>query len=509
MLGEAFREALGDKAGVRRFASGLFPLDEALVEVALDLSGRPFVVCEVEIPECLPLGNPPFDPQLAEQRSSSFATAAGITLHVTLRARPQRAPHHRGDRSRAWPAACATRCGSRAPGAVDQGRAVSPWRPAAGRGARLRHRQPALGAEGARALGADARLTADHGLIARRRRGGAARRRRVRGVHGRARATPASRTPSHRRRRVAAGRSSASASACRCCSTAARRTPARRARRDPGHDPLDPAGREAAADAVEPARRSTPAGRPDVRRARRAMPWVYFVHSLHGVPDDPDGRRRDVRYGGAVNAAFRQRQRVRHAVPPGEVGRTAGLALLGNFVRIACAEAPVIALMAELLYPAIDLRGGKSVRLRQGDYGTRDRLRRRPRRRRPCRSPTPARRGSTSSTSTRRAPVTPVEPAGRRRHRRGVRRAGARADRWRRAHGRRRAGARRRRRRAGGDGLGGRARPGARRRRRAVRRRRRRPRPPRRRAGRARVDRGQRRAARRAPCGWFPTAARS
>ena len=44
VLGEAFREALGDKAGVRRFASGLFPLDEALVEVALDLSGRPFVV---------------------------------------------------------------------------------------------------------------------------------------------------------------------------------------------------------------------------------------------------------------------------------------------------------------------------------------------------------------------------------------------------------------------------------------------------------------------------------
>jgi imidazoleglycerol-phosphate dehydratase len=84
-LGEAFRQALGDKSGVRRFASGLFPLDEALVEVALDLSGRPFVVWEVELPECLPLGNPAFDPQLAEHAVSSFATAAGITLHVTLR----------------------------------------------------------------------------------------------------------------------------------------------------------------------------------------------------------------------------------------------------------------------------------------------------------------------------------------------------------------------------------------------------------------------------------------
>jgi imidazoleglycerol-phosphate dehydratase len=84
-LGQAFRQALGDKVGVRRFASGLYPLDEALVEVALDLSGRPFVVWEVELPECLPLGSPPFDPQLAEHAVTSFATAAGITLHVTLR----------------------------------------------------------------------------------------------------------------------------------------------------------------------------------------------------------------------------------------------------------------------------------------------------------------------------------------------------------------------------------------------------------------------------------------
>ena len=84
-LGQAFRQALGDKSGVRRFASGLYPLDEALVEIALDLSGRPFVVWEVELPECLPLGTPAFDPQLAEHAVASFATAANITLHVTLR----------------------------------------------------------------------------------------------------------------------------------------------------------------------------------------------------------------------------------------------------------------------------------------------------------------------------------------------------------------------------------------------------------------------------------------
>ncbi len=84
-LGEAFKEALGDKVGIRRFASGLYPLDEALVEVALDLSGRSFVYWEVEMPECLPLGDPPFDPQLTEHAIASFALAAGITLHVTLR----------------------------------------------------------------------------------------------------------------------------------------------------------------------------------------------------------------------------------------------------------------------------------------------------------------------------------------------------------------------------------------------------------------------------------------
>jgi len=85
-IGEALHKALGDKAGVRRFASGMYPLDEALVEISLDLSGRPFVAWNVEMPECLPLGNPAFDPQLAEHAISSLATAALITLHVNLRA---------------------------------------------------------------------------------------------------------------------------------------------------------------------------------------------------------------------------------------------------------------------------------------------------------------------------------------------------------------------------------------------------------------------------------------
>jgi imidazoleglycerol-phosphate dehydratase len=92
VVGEALAEALGDKAGVRRFASILLPLDEALVEVALDLSGRPFCVYEVEFGEVLPLGTPPFDPQMAEHFFQSFATAASITLHVRLRS--GRNTHH-------------------------------------------------------------------------------------------------------------------------------------------------------------------------------------------------------------------------------------------------------------------------------------------------------------------------------------------------------------------------------------------------------------------------------
>jgi imidazoleglycerol-phosphate dehydratase len=95
LLGEALRESLGDKAGVRRFASVAVPLDEALIEAALDLSGRPFLVYEVDPGaggEAYPLGDPPFDPQLAEEFWRAFVTSAAITLH--LRMRSGRNTHH-------------------------------------------------------------------------------------------------------------------------------------------------------------------------------------------------------------------------------------------------------------------------------------------------------------------------------------------------------------------------------------------------------------------------------
>jgi imidazoleglycerol-phosphate dehydratase len=85
-IGEVLKEALGDKAGIRRFGSVALPLDEALVEVALDCSGRPFLAYDIEFaPDTAPLGTPPFDPQLAEEFWRALATAAGLTLHVRLR----------------------------------------------------------------------------------------------------------------------------------------------------------------------------------------------------------------------------------------------------------------------------------------------------------------------------------------------------------------------------------------------------------------------------------------
>lgn len=83
-LGQAFAEALGNKTGVRRFASIAVPLDEALVEVAVDLSGRPYLAYQVEIGPASPLGSPGFDPQLAEEFWRAFVTNAAVTLHVRL-----------------------------------------------------------------------------------------------------------------------------------------------------------------------------------------------------------------------------------------------------------------------------------------------------------------------------------------------------------------------------------------------------------------------------------------
>ena len=88
-VGQALSEALGDKAGIRRYGMGAAPMDEALVEVALDISGRPFVVHEVDVP-AETIGS--YDTGLTEDFVRAFATSGGITLHVRLVS--GRAPHH-------------------------------------------------------------------------------------------------------------------------------------------------------------------------------------------------------------------------------------------------------------------------------------------------------------------------------------------------------------------------------------------------------------------------------
>ena len=88
-LGQALAEALGDKVGIRRLASITVPLDEAAVEVALDLSGRNFVLHEVDVP-AETIGT--FDTGLVEDFVRAFAQAADLTVHVRLRS--GRSPHH-------------------------------------------------------------------------------------------------------------------------------------------------------------------------------------------------------------------------------------------------------------------------------------------------------------------------------------------------------------------------------------------------------------------------------
>lgn len=80
-LGEALREALGDKRGIRRYGSCVLPMDEALAMVALDLSGRPYFAHDVNLAG-VRIGE--FDAGLTPHFFRSLATQSGMTLHVRL-----------------------------------------------------------------------------------------------------------------------------------------------------------------------------------------------------------------------------------------------------------------------------------------------------------------------------------------------------------------------------------------------------------------------------------------
>ncbi|QFS84082.1 Imidazoleglycerol-phosphate dehydratase [Roseivivax sp. THAF40] len=78
-LGQALTQAMGDKRGITRYGSCLLPMDDALVRAALDLSGRPFLVWNVEMPTAK-IGS--FDTELVREFFQALATHGGITLHV-------------------------------------------------------------------------------------------------------------------------------------------------------------------------------------------------------------------------------------------------------------------------------------------------------------------------------------------------------------------------------------------------------------------------------------------
>lgn len=82
VLGQALREAIGDKKGIRRYGAALVPMDETLAEVAVDLSGRPYLVYSVTLPK-VKIGE--FDVELAREFFQAFANNLGANLHVNVR----------------------------------------------------------------------------------------------------------------------------------------------------------------------------------------------------------------------------------------------------------------------------------------------------------------------------------------------------------------------------------------------------------------------------------------
>ncbi len=82
VLGQALDQALGDRAGIHRYGFATVPMDEALAECAIDISGRPLTIYEAELPDVSIAG---FDTELAEEFFRAIANNAKLTLHVRVR----------------------------------------------------------------------------------------------------------------------------------------------------------------------------------------------------------------------------------------------------------------------------------------------------------------------------------------------------------------------------------------------------------------------------------------
>ncbi|MSN26430.1 MAG: imidazoleglycerol-phosphate dehydratase HisB [Geobacter sp.] len=81
VLGEAFKQALGDKKGIRRYGQATVPMDETLASVAVDVSGRPYLVYHVNLPK-VKIGE--FDVELAREFFQAFANHCGLNLHINV-----------------------------------------------------------------------------------------------------------------------------------------------------------------------------------------------------------------------------------------------------------------------------------------------------------------------------------------------------------------------------------------------------------------------------------------
>ena len=82
VFGQALDEALGDRAGIRRYGSALVPMDESLAECAIDISGRPYCDFSADLPTVSIAG---FDSELAEEFFRAVANSAKLTLHIWVR----------------------------------------------------------------------------------------------------------------------------------------------------------------------------------------------------------------------------------------------------------------------------------------------------------------------------------------------------------------------------------------------------------------------------------------
>ncbi|MDD4321029.1 MAG: imidazoleglycerol-phosphate dehydratase HisB [Acidaminococcaceae bacterium] len=81
VLGQAIKKALGNKEGIHRYGSCLLPMDEALAQVALDFSGRPFLAWKADIPRVM-LGN--MEAEMVEEFFRALAMESGLTLHIRV-----------------------------------------------------------------------------------------------------------------------------------------------------------------------------------------------------------------------------------------------------------------------------------------------------------------------------------------------------------------------------------------------------------------------------------------